>query len=35
MAQAQFQKEGKVIYVSDHYGKPIPKAYIPVSQLRK
>jgi len=34
-AQAQFQKDGKVAYIIDDYGKPIPNRYIPVSQLRK
>jgi hypothetical protein len=34
-AQAQYQKDGKVVYISGHDGKPIPNAYIPVSQLRK
>ncbi len=34
-AQAQFQKDGKVVFISGHDGKPIPGKYIPVSELRK
>jgi len=33
--QAQFQKEGKMAWVVDENGKPIPKNYVPPEKLRK
>ena len=33
--QAQYQKEGKVTWVVDENGKPLPKNYITPANLRK
>ena len=35
MFQAQYQKDGKMAWVVDAYGKPLPQNYIPPAQLRK